>query len=87
MEIKVELFGIARERAGVSDTTARGRCLGDILGDLSQRFPRLASTCLDGRRLRAGYTANISGQRFETNPDTELGPDDFVLLLSVDAGG
>ena len=67
MDIKVELFGIARERAGVSETTASGPQLGDVLGDLSGRYPRLAETCIDGRRLRPGYTANISGRRFETD--------------------
>ncbi len=31
MQVPVELFGIARARAGVAHTTAQGDCLGDVL--------------------------------------------------------
>lgn len=71
----------------MSETTARGPQLGDVLSELGDRYPRLAVTCIDGRRLRPGYTANISGQRFVSDPQTELRSDDYVMLLSVDAGG
>lgn len=87
MPIAVELFGIPRARAGVARTTAVGQCLGDVLADLARRFPSLAETCIDGRSLRPNFTANLSGQRFVTAPDTPVGEGDTVLLLSVDAGG
>ena len=87
MQVTVELFGIPRARAGVAQTIASGRCLGDVLADLAVRFPSLAETCIDGRRLRPGYTANLRGERFVTATETPLSEGDTVLLLSLDAGG
>ena len=87
MQVTVELFGIARAHAGISQTTAEGDCLGDVLADLAARFPALAETCIDGRRLRPEFTANLGGQRFVTSPETPLADGDSVLLLSLDAGG
>ena len=85
--VKVELFGIPRARAGISHTTSVGRDLGDILSDLAARFPLLADTCIDGRDFRPGFTANLSGHRFVTAPETLLSDGDSVLILSLDAGG
>ena len=87
MQVTVELFGIPRLRAGVAKTTAQGTVLGDILFDLANRFPGLAKDCIDGKQLRAGYTVNLGGNRFVSSPETALGPDDTVMLLSLDAGG
>ncbi len=87
MQVVVELFGIARARAGVAQTTAVGCCLGDVLADLAARFPRLAETCIAGRTLRPGFTANLGGQRFVTAQETVLSEGDTVLLLPIDAGG
>lgn len=87
MQVKVELYGIARVRAGVADTTAIGQSLGDVLGDLAARFPGLAANCIEGRRLRPGFLANLGGQRFVTAQETPLQEGDVVLLMPVDAGG
>lgn len=87
MQVVVELFGIARARAGVSQTTATGECLGDVLADLASRFPSLAETCIAGRHLRPGFMANLGGKRFVTAQDTPLAEGDALLLLPVDAGG
>ena len=87
MQVAVELFGIPRARAGVAQTMADGRCLGDVLAELAERFPGLADTCIDGRQLRPSYIANLGGQRFISAPETPLSEGDTVLLLSVDAGG
>jgi molybdopterin converting factor small subunit len=87
MAIQVEFYGIPRSRAGVERTNAEGYSLGDMLVDLASRFPALAATCIDGRRLRSGFTANLGGARFTTAPETPLGDGDTVLILSLDAGG
>jgi molybdopterin converting factor small subunit len=87
MQVKVELFGIPRARAGVAETHAEGRTLGDVFEDLAGRFPRLAEDCIAGRTLKPGYTANIRGEHFTTDPSTLLKVGDNVLLLSLDAGG
>ena len=87
MQVVVELFGIARARAGAARVTAAGDSLGEVLADLAIRFPNLAETCIDGRSLRPGFTANLSGQRFVTAPETPLRQGETVMLLSMDAGG
>jgi len=87
MEIQVEFYGIPRQRAGVERTTARGSSLGDVLKDLTTQFPQLADDCIDGHQLRAGYTANLRGEQFVTDPATPLTEGDTLLLLTLDAGG
>jgi len=87
MRVTVELFGIARLRAGVSRTEADGSNLGDVFSDLAQRFPALGDACISGRRLKAGFTANLGGEQFVTDPSTDLKEGDSILLLSLDAGG
>lgn len=87
MQVDVELFGIARARAGIAKTTSAGQSLGDVLADLAIRFPQLGETCIAGRSLRPGFTANLSGQRFVTDQNTLLAEGDTVLLLHLDAGG
>jgi molybdopterin converting factor small subunit len=87
MHVAVEMFGIARARAGVARTTAQGRCLGDVLAELVARYPALADSCIDGRQLRPHCAANLGGQRFVSEPETPLCDGDTVLLLSADAGG
>jgi hypothetical protein len=87
MGIRIELFGVPRQRAGVAETTAEGSRLDDVLADLALRFPDLAKTCFDAGRLRAGYLASIDGERFVTDPATAVGPGDALLILSADSGG
>ncbi len=87
MPVTVEFFGIPRQRAGVSQTTATGTRLGEVLADLATRFPTLAQTCIDKERLRAGFIANLDGQRFISDPGTPLDSSDCLLILSLDAGG
>ncbi len=87
MRVTVELFGIPRLRAGVSETVAEGSTLGDVLWELSQRFPALGEACISGRCLKAGFTANLRGEQFVTEPSTHLHEGDSILLLSIDAGG
>ena len=87
MKVNVELFGIPRARAGVAKAAAAGESLGDVLSDLARRYPQLGKSCIDGRRLREGYTVNLGGERFVTDPETQLEEGDTILLLSLDAGG
>ncbi len=87
MQVTVELFGIPRARAGVAITVANGSTLGDVFLDLSTRFPALGEACIQGRFLKAGYTANLRGEQFVTDPAIHLKEGDLILLLSMDAGG
>jgi molybdopterin converting factor small subunit len=87
MAVTVELFGIPRERAGVARAEVEGARLGDVLRTLVARYPRLADECIADGRLQRGCLANLNGQRFVTDPKTELRAGDALLILSADAGG
>ena len=87
MPIRIELFGIPRQRAGVHETSAQGHSLEHVLRDLENRFPGLSHTCIADGRLLPGYTANLCGDRFISDPATELKDGDVLLILSADAGG
>ncbi len=85
--VRVELFGIARRRAGIEEILVEARNLREVLERLAGRFPDLAGVCIEGDRLRPGFIANLNGDRFITDPETPIQTDDSLLILSADAGG
>jgi molybdopterin converting factor small subunit len=90
MAICVEFYGIVRQRAGTAavELAVDGPLtLAEVLERIASRFPRVASECLCGNRLRSGYVANVDGARFLSDPDTELPDGSVLLILSADAGG
>ena len=87
MSIRVEFYGIPRERAGVASVDVNAANLGRALREVGRALPALADCCVADGRLLAGYLANINGQRFTTDPSTPLQPGDSVLILSTDVGG
>jgi molybdopterin converting factor small subunit len=92
MQIRIEFFGIARSRAGLSECTLEfaGRketTLGEALQSLGERLPQLQGECLELDRPAQGYTVNLNGQAFVREPGTRIRSGDCLLLLSVDAGG
>ena len=82
----VEFFGVPRERAGVSELELHADTLGQLLGTLVERMPSL-SEIIQRDRLHPAFVANLNGDQFVTDPHTPLRADDFVLILSADAGG
>ena len=90
MTIHVEFYGVPRLRAGVRSAevdVGEVPTLGGVLMALRERFPELAEYCFVGERLHPTLTANVDGQRFVRDPQTQLAADATVLLLSTDAGG
>lgn len=87
MSIRVEFYGIPRQRAGVASVEVEGDCLGEVLREVGASLPELAGACLDGDRLQGGYLANVNGTFFTSDPATPVKPGDAVLILSADAGG
>lgn len=90
MAIRVEFFGIARQRTGVASVELplpTPATLGDCLADLGRRFPSFAADCVDRQRLKPSFAANIGGQRFVSSADSTLSDGDTLLILSADAGG
>jgi molybdopterin converting factor small subunit len=84
--MRVEFFGLSRERAGVAEAELQAETLGQLLGALAARFP-LLDDVIAGDRLAASFVANLNGHHFVSDPGTRLRPDDCVLILSADAGG
>lgn len=84
--MRVEFFGLLRERAGVPEVDVSARTLGEMLRELTEQFPSLADV-VDVDRLRPSFIANLNGDRFVTDPRTQLDDGDCVLILSADAGG
>jgi molybdopterin converting factor small subunit len=82
----VEFLGVPRERAGVSVVELQADTLGQLLGVLVARFPSLDELVMVDR-LRPSFVANLNGDQFVSDPETELKEDDCVLILSADAGG
>jgi molybdopterin converting factor small subunit len=84
--MRVELLGLARERAGVADLELQAATLGELLRALAVRFPSLGQL-ITADRLRPSVVANLNGDQFVSDPRTQLREGDSVLILSADAGG
>ena len=84
--MRVEFLGLPRERAGVAELELQAKTLGQLLSTLAAEFPSLGDV-VAGDCLAPSFVANLNGDRFVTDPGTELREDDCVLILSADAGG
>ena len=84
--MRVEFFGLPRERAGMSSLDVEADTLGQLLGTLATRIPSFAKL-MGMNRLHPAFVANLNGDRFVSDPGTPLGENDCVLILSADAGG
>lgn len=84
--MRVEFFGIPRQRAGIAEFELQAETLGQLLNVLAVRFPSFSEVVQSGR-LRSPFLANLNGDRFISDPATRLGESDYVLILSADAGG
>jgi molybdopterin converting factor small subunit len=82
----VEFLGVPRQRAGVSQMEVEAKTLGELLGTLTAEFPSLADL-IAAEKLHSSFVANLNGDRFVSDPETPLGDNDCVLILSADAGG
>ena len=90
MTIRVEFFGIARQRAGKPYMTLPVPgpvSLETVLDHLAAQLPDFAAECLQGNRLLPRYVANLDGERFVCDPNTQLAENTCLLIMSADAGG
>ena len=91
MAIHVEFFGIARQRAGVSELRLDLRqdhaLLSEVLSEIATRLPELGREFVAHGRLHASLTANLDGARFVHDPATLICDGQSLLILSADAGG
>ncbi len=82
----VEFLGVPRQRAGISGLEVHADTLGQLLGTLAAQIPTLGDL-IAVDRLHPAFVANLNGDRFVSDPGTQLGEDDRLLILSADAGG
>lgn len=87
MSIRIEFYGIPKQRAGVDVIDVEAATLDEAFQQISEQLPQFADACLAGSRLQPSYLANINGEHFTTDLRTPLEPGDTVLILSADAGG
>jgi molybdopterin converting factor small subunit len=84
--MRVEFYGVSRQRAGCSELEVNASTLGQMLTILSAEVPSLADLIV-GDTLHPALAASLNGDRFVRDPGTPLSDRDCVLLLSADAGG
>lgn len=87
MTVTVELFGIARARAGAEEAEFEADSLGDVLRGLARRFPKLEGEVVSAGALAEGWLVSLDGERFVDDPATPLADGARLLLISAHAGG
>ena len=82
----VEFLAVPRRLAGTSQVEVPAHTLGQLLTTLAAQFPLLGEfITLD--QLHPSFIASLNGEQFVSDPQTVLGENDHVLILSADAGG
>jgi molybdopterin converting factor small subunit len=84
--MRVEFFGVSRQRAGISQLEIEAETLGQVLEALAHRIPSLREF-IEVDRLHPSLTASLNGDSFVSDPQTRLSKNDCVFILSADAGG
>lgn len=84
--MRVEFFGVPRQRVGIAEVEVEAETLGQLLLTLSHELPSLREFIENGRLVES-FSANLNGDRFVDDPETQLRPSDCVLILSADVGG
>ncbi len=86
-EIRCELFGVPRLRAGTDLVVLRARRLGGAIDGLVRAHPALAALLDPDGSLHRAYRVSLNGDRFVRDRDTPLAEGDTLLVLAADVGG
>ena len=87
VEVTVELYGIARLRAGRAEVTVQARTVADMLAAVEQTCPALAGLVQSNGRLAPHYLLSLDGRVFESELHRQLKDGERLLILGADAGG
>jgi len=85
--MRIELFGIARARAGREALDVDAGSLGDAIRALARECPGVVPEVVADGRLTDAFLASLNGVRFVADPELALANDDTVLILGAHAGG
>jgi molybdopterin converting factor small subunit len=83
--IRVELFDLARRRAGRALLEVEAATLGEALRRVAETCPDLAALA-DPGQLRL-WRVSLNGERFVEDPGTPLADGDALLVMSAQSGG
>lgn len=83
--VRVELYGLARHRAGIAAITVTGTTVGQALAAVDQAYPTVQ--LLREGRVSPEYLVSVRGGRFTTDLSEALNEGDALVLLGADAGG
>ena len=85
--MRIELFGIARARAGSEAVEVEASTLSDAFRALAQACPDLEPEVLRDGRLTEHFLASLNGESFVSDPERALTRRDTLLILGAQAGG
>lgn len=90
--IRIEFFGIPRQRAGVAEAVfdiddGEEIELRRVFRKLTKQYPQLEDVCLADGNLARGYVANIDGKQFVADSKTTVRSESTIIIMSADAGG
>ena len=86
-QVTVEFYGIPRQRAGRAELVVSAGTVADALAAVESACPGLCGLVTQDGSLSPHYLLSIDGQRFLSDLDRPLRPEDRLLLLSADVGG
>jgi molybdopterin converting factor small subunit len=85
--VTIELYGVARLRAGRAEVEVEARSLAEALAALAAACPVLVPAVIAGERLAPSWLVALNGAQITADPSTPLGDGDRLVLVSADAGG
>jgi molybdopterin converting factor small subunit len=85
--IRIELFGMARRRAGRADFMSHAATIREALDQLAESCPNLVGMIQADGQLSPRYLISVNAGPFVTELHQLLKTGDRLLLLSADAGG
>lgn len=91
MQVRVEFYGLARQRAQCSQLTVElpgsETTVGHLLSEIARLLPEFGRECVTPNGLQPALAMNLDGQRFVSDPGTPIRDGQCLLILSADAGG
>jgi len=85
--VRIELYEVARQAAGVASVDVEAETLGEALTALGARHPALEGRVVEKGRLASHWRASVDGKVFVEDPATPLPRGAHVVIVSALAGG
>jgi sulfur-carrier protein len=85
--VTIELYGVARVRAGIDRVEVEAASIGAAMRALARRCPSLEGAVVREGWLAPSYMIAVNGLQMTADPATPLRDGDALVLLSADAGG